>query len=243
VAAQVPRLIARDWHARILDVLTTLGADPAELVHHAAAAGDEDALARHAPDAAEAAHAAEAHREAVAHYERALALEDRLEPGRAGDLWLGLARARMAAERSEVEALDAARHAVEIARAAADDPALGRALAAMSRIASWAGDNRLAGELADEAVGILQPLGASPACAQAMAAAAYVSLAQWDVGSRAIGRAGTGWRPRSTTGARPRSRRRSSGSSTSASRARPRGSRRASRQRWPWVIGSRRSRA
>jgi DNA-binding CsgD family transcriptional regulator len=185
VAAQVPRLIARDWHARILEVLTTLGADPAELVHHAAAAGDEDAVARHAPDAAEAAHAAEAHREAVAHYERALALEDRLEPGRAGDLWLGLARARMAAERSEVQALDAARHAVELARAAADDPALGRALAAMSRIASWAGDNRLAGELADEAVGILQPLGASPACAQAMAAAAYVSLAQWDVAAAA----------------------------------------------------------
>jgi DNA-binding CsgD family transcriptional regulator len=181
VAEQVPRLIARGWHARILDVLATRGADPAELVHHAAAAGDEDALARYAPDAAEAAHATEAHREAVAHYERALVLEGRLEPGRAGELWLGLGRARMAAELSEVEALDAARRAVEIARTAADELALGRALAAMSRIASWAGDNRLAGELADEAVRILMPLGASSACAQALTAAAYVSLAQWDV--------------------------------------------------------------
>jgi DNA-binding CsgD family transcriptional regulator/energy-coupling factor transporter ATP-binding protein EcfA2 len=180
VAQQASPLAARGWHARILEVLTELDGDPAELVHHAEAAGDDDAVARHAPKAAEAAHAAEAHREAVAHYERALGREDRLEARRAGELWLGLARARMAAERSEVEALHAARRAVELARAEGDDLALGRGLAAMSRIASWAGDNRLAGELAEEAIGILQPLGASSECAQAMVAAAYVSLAQWD---------------------------------------------------------------
>jgi DNA-binding CsgD family transcriptional regulator/tetratricopeptide (TPR) repeat protein len=181
VAEQVPSIVASGWHARILEVLTSLGADPAVLVHHAERAGDRDAVARHAPIAARAAHAAEAHREAVAHYERALALEDRLEPRSAGELWLGLARARMAAERSEVEALDAARRGVALARAQGDAPALGRALAIMSRIASWAGDNRLAGDLAAEAIDLLHPLGASSAYAQAMAAAAYVALAQWEV--------------------------------------------------------------
>jgi DNA-binding CsgD family transcriptional regulator/tetratricopeptide (TPR) repeat protein len=181
VAEQVPAIVASGWHARILEVLTSVGADPAVLVHHAERAGDHDAVARHAPIAARAAHAAEAHREAVAHYERALALEDRLEPRSAGELWLGLARARMAAERSEVEALDAARRGVALARALGDAPALGRALAVMSRIASWAGDNRLAGDLAGEAIDLLHPLGASSAYAQALAAAAYVALAQWEV--------------------------------------------------------------
>jgi DNA-binding CsgD family transcriptional regulator len=185
VAQQVSAIVARGLHAQILAVSTELGGDPAELVHHAAAAGDQAAVARHAPAAAEAAHLAEAHREAVAQYERALALEDRLEPARAAELWLGLARARMAAEHSELEALDAARRGVQLARTLADELALGRGLAAMSRIASWAGDNRLARELVDEAVHVLEPAGDSPEHAQAMAAAAYVSLAQWDVAKAA----------------------------------------------------------
>jgi DNA-binding CsgD family transcriptional regulator/tetratricopeptide (TPR) repeat protein len=181
VARQVAPTGARGWHARILEVLGELGADPAVLVHHAEGAGDDDAVARHAPDAAEAAHRVEAHREAVAHYERALAREDRLAPGRAGALWLGLAQARMAAERSEAEALDAAHRAIALARHDGDAADLGQALAVTSRIASWAGDNRLAGDLADEALAVLQPLGDGEACARAMVAAAYVGLARWDV--------------------------------------------------------------
>jgi DNA-binding CsgD family transcriptional regulator/tetratricopeptide (TPR) repeat protein len=180
VAQQTSRIVAQGGHTRILAALTALDADPAELVHHAERAGDHETVARTAPVAAVAAHAAAAHREAVAHYERALALEDRLDRRHAGELWLGLARARMAAERSEVEALDAAHRAVAIAREQADDPTLGRALAATARIASWAGDNRQADELATEAIDLLRPLGPSSACAQAMAASAYVALAQWD---------------------------------------------------------------
>jgi DNA-binding CsgD family transcriptional regulator/tetratricopeptide (TPR) repeat protein len=185
VAQQTPRIIARGGHARILAALTALDADPAELVHHAERAGDRETVAHAAPIAAVAAHAAAAHREAVAHYERALALEDRLDRRHAGELWLGLARARMAAERSEVEALDAAHRAIAIARDQTDDLALGRALAATARIASWAGDNRRADELAREAIDLLRPLGASPACAQAMTTSAYVALAQWDAAGAA----------------------------------------------------------
>jgi DNA-binding CsgD family transcriptional regulator/tetratricopeptide (TPR) repeat protein len=180
VARQVAPIAARGWHARILDALRADEADPALLVHHAEGAGDDDAVARHAPSAAEAAHRVEAHREAVAHYERALAREDRLPPDEVGVLWLGLAQARMAAERSEAQALEAARRAVDLARKTGDPSALGHALAVMSRIASWAGDNRLAGDLADEALAVLQPLGDRAECGRAMVAAAYVALARWD---------------------------------------------------------------
>lgn len=61
------------WHARALAQLEAGSADPAELAHHAVAAGDWEASLRHSVAAGDRALAAYANREAVAHYERVLA--------------------------------------------------------------------------------------------------------------------------------------------------------------------------
>lgn len=57
----------RELHQRVLAQLDGR-ADVARLVHHARAAGDDDALMRFAPQAARAAMAAGSHREAIAHF-------------------------------------------------------------------------------------------------------------------------------------------------------------------------------
>ncbi len=69
IAGAVPsaRLIA--LNQRVLTALTGRpGADVAQIVHHAAQAGDVDAIVAYGPDAAREAARAGAHREAVAHY-------------------------------------------------------------------------------------------------------------------------------------------------------------------------------
>ena len=62
-----------ELHARLLAELEARdGADPALLAHHADGAGDEEAVLRHAPEAARRSAALGAHREAAAQFERAL---------------------------------------------------------------------------------------------------------------------------------------------------------------------------
>src|SRR5262249_20282929 len=63
---------ARRFHARVLDALVASGGDPADIVHHAEAAGDQEAVAAHVLLAARRAAALESNREAYAHYRRAL---------------------------------------------------------------------------------------------------------------------------------------------------------------------------
>jgi DNA-binding CsgD family transcriptional regulator/tetratricopeptide (TPR) repeat protein len=62
----------------VLGRLVDRGADPARLAHHAEAAGDAQAVLRHAPVAAERAARLGAHREAAAQYARALRWADEL---------------------------------------------------------------------------------------------------------------------------------------------------------------------
>ena len=57
-------------------------ADPAVLAHHAEGAGDEQAVLRHAPEAARRSAALGAHREAAAQFERALRMRARSRQGR-----------------------------------------------------------------------------------------------------------------------------------------------------------------
>jgi DNA-binding CsgD family transcriptional regulator/tetratricopeptide (TPR) repeat protein len=187
VAQTVPRMQARQHHARILAAMDVPEADAAALVHHAEGAGDVAALVRHARAAARSAHRAQSHREAVAHYQRALAHEDRLPPEDAAWLWLQLSRAQMAADHPEGEATEAARRAVELARDGGDDRFLGRTLANLSRIASWAGHNAWADRLAEEAVDRLEAVGPSAELAEGLLAVVYVRLAAWDfAGAHAV---------------------------------------------------------
>jgi predicted ATPase len=92
-------------HRGALAALSDRGGDLARLVHHAAEAGDAEAVLRWAPSAAERAAASGAHREAAEHYALALSFADRLAlaeraallRGRAHECWmtdqLGAARA------------------------------------------------------------------------------------------------------------------------------------------------------
>jgi hypothetical protein len=61
--------------------------DASRLVHHAAEAGDVDALVRYAPIAARDAATSGAHRETAAHFSLALAHEDRFTPAELADLY------------------------------------------------------------------------------------------------------------------------------------------------------------
>ncbi|MEX5298101.1 AAA family ATPase [Kocuria sp. CPCC 205292] len=73
----------RVLHGTILQALQEVRADPAELVHHAEAAGDTDVVAEQSPVAARLARVAESHREAFSHFRRASDFADRL-PRRTG---------------------------------------------------------------------------------------------------------------------------------------------------------------
>jgi hypothetical protein len=70
------------------------GPDPARLAHHAEAAGDGEAVLRHAVSAAERASTLSAHREAAAQYARALRFADRAPVEQRAELLEGRAYAR-----------------------------------------------------------------------------------------------------------------------------------------------------
>jgi DNA-binding CsgD family transcriptional regulator len=74
VEDSIPAGVAPRLHARILEALETVGADPAVLAHHAHAAGDHERTREYADRAAAEATLAGSHREAVAFLELALAV-------------------------------------------------------------------------------------------------------------------------------------------------------------------------
>jgi hypothetical protein len=84
IRASLPVAARRRLHAEILDALLAADADPAEIVHHAEAAGAESVVAEYALVAARRATALESNREAYSHYRRAAAFLDRMPaPGQA----------------------------------------------------------------------------------------------------------------------------------------------------------------
>jgi predicted ATPase len=85
VELSLPSTRRMDHHRRVLAALTEAGAEPSRLVHHAVAAGDEQATARNAAAAARDAAGSSAHREAAAFARVAPdheAMFDRLEGAR-----------------------------------------------------------------------------------------------------------------------------------------------------------------
>jgi DNA-binding CsgD family transcriptional regulator/energy-coupling factor transporter ATP-binding protein EcfA2 len=133
-------------------------ADLARIVHHAAQAGDTDAIVRYGPPAARDAAGASAHREAVAHYRLVLRHRERFAPAELADLLeryaiechtIGTTEATIAAE------LDA----IELRRSLGDPRALGADLRWLSRMQWWAGDRTAAEHAAAEAIAVLEPTG------------------------------------------------------------------------------------
>ncbi|WP_328441897.1 AAA family ATPase [Streptomyces sp. NBC_00444] len=134
------------------------GTDPARIVHHAAQAGDRDAVARYGPDAARDAAGAGAHREAAAHLRLVLRERHRYAPADLADLL-----ERYAVESYTIadsaSAVTAQRDAVALRRSLGDTLALGADLRWLSRIHWWAGDAEEAQTAAREAIAVLEHAG------------------------------------------------------------------------------------
>jgi len=176
IAESVPaaRLIA--LNQRVLAVLAGReGSDVAQLVHHAAQAGDEDAIVRYGPVAARDAARAGAHSEAVAHL--ALVLE---HAGR-----FAAAEQAQLLEEYGVEcytvgaadrAVDAMARAVELNRTLGDPGTLGASLRWLSRMHWWAGDRARAERAGAEAVEVLEAGGPPRLLALALSNMSQLSM-------------------------------------------------------------------
>ena len=159
IAGAVPaaRLIA--LNKRVLDALTGQpGADVAQIVHHAAQAGDTAAIVAYGPAAARDAARAGAHREAAAHYRLVLEHADRFPAAERAALLeeysiecytLGAADA----------AVQAQRQAAGLNRSSGDAARLGASLRWLSRMYWWAGDREHAEQTGREAVRVLEQAG------------------------------------------------------------------------------------
>jgi DNA-binding CsgD family transcriptional regulator/tetratricopeptide (TPR) repeat protein len=159
IAGAVPsaRLIA--LNQRVLTALTGRpGADVAQIVHHAAQAGDVDALVAYGPDAARDAARAGARREAAAHYRLVLEHAGRFAPAERAALLqeYGIECYTLGAADAAVEVQQ---QAVELNRRPGNPGRLGASLRWLSRMSWWAGDRRSAERAGREAVQVLEESG------------------------------------------------------------------------------------
>jgi ATP/maltotriose-dependent transcriptional regulator MalT len=172
IASSMTAAARRRVHAGILAALLESEADPAEIVHHAEAAAEEDVVAEYAAVAARRAAALESHREAFSHYLRAGDFADRLPPREQADVLFELATAAYVVSRLDA-AFPAVERAMMIYRELGDELCVGKCLRVLSRFQWFSGDGDAARRTARAAVAILEPLGESTELA-----AAYSVLSQ-----------------------------------------------------------------
>jgi DNA-binding CsgD family transcriptional regulator/tetratricopeptide (TPR) repeat protein len=132
------------------------GSDVSRIVHHAAQAGDEDAIVRYGPSAARDAARAGAHREALAHLGLVLEHADRFAAAERAELLEQYAIECYTSGAAEEEAVRAQQQAVDLNRALGDLRALGSSLRWLSRMNWWAGDRSGAEQAGREAVDVLE---------------------------------------------------------------------------------------
>lgn len=149
--------------------------DLALLMHHAAEAGDVEAITRYGPDAAADAAAAGAHREAAAHYRLVLAHRERFRPAALADLLEGYAR-ECAATGAAAEAIAAQREAVTLCRKHGWPQGLGAALGGLSRLHWGNGDRAQADCCAGEAVDVLERAGDPRELAMALSTRSQLAM-------------------------------------------------------------------
>ena len=175
IRSSIPIARRRRLHAEILGALLTLGADPADIVHHAEAAGDDDTVAERAPVAARRASALESNREAFSHYRRAADFVDRLPAPEQATLLEELAVAAYTVGRLD-EAFQALERAISSYRELGSAEAVGRCMRLRSRFHWYAGDGDAAREAAQAAIGILEPLGPSEELARAYSGVSQLEM-------------------------------------------------------------------
>ena len=162
----LPALRRLELNRAVLRILERRGVDAARLVHHAEAAGDHEALARHGLAGARAAVAARSHREAVALYERALRQPEMFSPRERAEAFEALSTEAYTEGQAEL-ALRARRSAIELRRELGEPRAVGANLRWLSRLCWWDGRRREAEEAATAAVAVLEPGGPSRELAMA----------------------------------------------------------------------------
>jgi DNA-binding CsgD family transcriptional regulator len=139
-------------------LLARPGIEVSRVVHHAAQAGDRDAILQHGPVAAREAAAAGSHREAAAHLRLVLDQHPVLPPREEAELWERFAIESYTIGSPAADTVAAQRRAVDLRRG--DDPrACGASLRWLSRICWWAGDPDGAGAAADDAIAVLSTAG------------------------------------------------------------------------------------
>jgi DNA-binding CsgD family transcriptional regulator len=169
----------RGLHARVLAGLLATRGDASDVVHHAEAAGDHEAVAGHALVAARRAAAVESNREAHAHYHRALDFLDASPPAEQAVILEEAAAAAYYVGRIE-DAHEAVRRARGIHRRLDDRQGLGRCTRILSRLHWFVGDGDQARALADEAVRLLEPLGESVDLARAFSSVSQLAMLEPD---------------------------------------------------------------
>ena len=165
----VPLWRRLELHRQILAALSAPPSgqpDVARLAHHGEAAGDEAAVLRYAPEAAERAARLGAHREAAAQFQRALRFSDALPRDQRARL-----RDRLSYEcyltGQITDAIDARRGALEDYRSTGDLLREGDAHRWLSRLAWFSADNPTAESEAVLAVDLLERLPPGPELAMA----------------------------------------------------------------------------
>ena len=192
VRSSLPIARRRALHAEVLEALLAEDADPADIVHHAEAAGAQEVVAEYALVAARRAAALESNREAHSHYRRAADFFDRLPDGERARALEELATAAYLAGRLD-DAFRAIDRAIAIHAGLSDRAALGRCTRVLSRLHWFAGDGEPARARAREAVEILEPLGESVELARAYSGVSQLAMLQDDAsaargwGERALG--------------------------------------------------------
>ena len=168
IAGSLPAARLMALNQRVLAALVNHdGYDVARIVHHAAQAGDVDAIVRYGPAAAREAARAGAHREAVAHFALVLDHEDRFPPGERAELLAQYAIECYTTGAMD-KAIEAERCAVDLNRSLGDLGQLGASLRWLARMYWMAGD-RANGEYAGrEAVEVLERAGDSRLLALAL---------------------------------------------------------------------------
>jgi predicted ATPase/DNA-binding CsgD family transcriptional regulator len=191
IRSSLPIAARRRLHAGILEALLAADADPAEIVHHAEAAGAEDAVADFALVAARRAAALDSNHEAYSHYRRASDFVDRLAAPEQAGVLEELATAAYVVSRID-EALPAIERAIRIHADLGDNAAVGRCTRVLSRLEWFAGGGARARAKALEAIAILEPLGESVELARAYSGVSQLAMLAEDIeqtlfwGSRAL---------------------------------------------------------
>lgn len=147
----------RRLHAEVLEALSGMDAPAGRLVHHAAGAGDVDALLRHGPVAAREASRAGAHVQSADHLRRVLEHGDHLDPDHRAELhedyWL---ETWTIGHREQAEA--SARSALAIRQALGQTSAAVRDMRMIARVRWYLGDSDEAERLLDEAIEAMDAL-------------------------------------------------------------------------------------